>query len=153
VNRRANDVFPETLICDTSFVGHLGRQRRTPKRYKHWDQGVLDRLALGTLVISVVTVAEIRAGYIGAGWGMRKVGEAERSLATYEPIPIRGRYVDEWARLRVAAKRRGVAISDNDLWIAATATARRQTLVTCDKDHLRLASELPVEVVFLAPPV
>jgi predicted nucleic acid-binding protein len=61
--------------------------------------------------------------------------------------------LDEWARLRAAARARGIAISDNDLWIAATAGVREYVLVTCDRDHQRIAPELPVEVVFLAPPV
>jgi predicted nucleic acid-binding protein len=43
--------------------------------------------------------------------------------------------------------------SDNDLWIAATASSRGHALVTCDRDHQRIAPELPIEVVFLAPPV
>jgi predicted nucleic acid-binding protein len=47
----------------------------------------------------------------------------------------------------------GIAISENDLWIAATASLREQMLVTCDRDHLRIARDLPVEVVYLAPPV
>jgi predicted nucleic acid-binding protein len=62
-------------------------------------------------------------------------------------------YLNAWARLWTAAKARGVAVSDNDLWIAATAAFRGQTLVTCDRDHVRLAPELPVEVMFFAPPV
>jgi predicted nucleic acid-binding protein len=47
----------------------------------------------------------------------------------------------------------GVALSDNDLWIAATASVRESVLVTCDRDHVRIAQDLPVEVVYLRPPV
>jgi predicted nucleic acid-binding protein len=61
--------------------------------------------------------------------------------------------VNEWARLSVAARRRGIGLSDNDLWIAATASVRESVLVTCDRDHVRIARDLPVEVVFLGPPV
>jgi predicted nucleic acid-binding protein len=42
---------------------------------------------------------------------------------------------------------------DNDLWIAATASVREAVLVTCDRDHVRIARDLPVEVVYLQPPV
>ena len=52
-----------------------------------------------------------------------------------------------------AARAKGVALSDNDLWIAATASSPGCALVTCDRDHERIAPEMPVEVVFLAPPV
>lgn len=143
----------ETLVCDSSFVGHLGRQRRAPRRYAHWDRAALSRIDFGTLAISVVTLAEARAGFRGAGWGAKRIREAEHSLSAYVSLAVRRGYVDEWARLRAAAKSQGIAISDNDLWIAATATARQQTLVTCDLDHVRLAPELPVEVLFFAPPV
>jgi predicted nucleic acid-binding protein len=51
------------------------------------------------------------------------------------------------------ARARGIALSDNDLWIAATASTSRSPLVTCDRDHVRIARDLPVEVVYLAPPV
>jgi predicted nucleic acid-binding protein len=61
--------------------------------------------------------------------------------------------LNAWVQLWVAAKARGIAISDNDLWIAATAAGLGQTLVTCDRDHVRLAPVMPVEVVFFAPPV
>jgi len=59
----------------------------------------------------------------------------------------------EWARLSVAARGKGVALSDNDLWIAATARMLERVLVSCDRDHVRIAPELGVEVLFLQPPV
>jgi predicted nucleic acid-binding protein len=52
----------------------------------------------------------------------------------------------------MAARSRGVAIGANDLWIAAAASVWGRTLVTCDRDHERIAGEMPVEVVLLAPP-
>jgi predicted nucleic acid-binding protein len=61
--------------------------------------------------------------------------------------------LNEWARLSAAARARGVAIGDNDLWIAATASVRESVLITCDRDHVRIARDLPVEVVYLQPPV
>jgi predicted nucleic acid-binding protein len=39
------------------------------------------------------------------------------------------------------------------LWIAATASVRDSVLVTCDRDHVRIARDLPVEVAYLQPPV
>jgi predicted nucleic acid-binding protein len=100
-----------------------------------------------------VTIAESRAGYVNACWGSRKVAKEELALAAFRPILIDDPHLDEWARLSVAARRRGVALSDNDLWIAATASVREGVLVTCDRDHVRIARELPVEVLFFAPPV
>jgi predicted nucleic acid-binding protein len=71
----------------------------------------------------------------------------------FVPPMIDDPYVNEWARLWVVARRMGVALSDNDLWIAATASVRERTLVTCDRDHVRIAPELGAEVLYLAPPV
>jgi tRNA(fMet)-specific endonuclease VapC len=105
------------------------------------------------LAISVVTIAESRFGYLSAGWGMKRAVEVEQALEGFVPFPADDREADIWARLRAAAKSRGVAIGDNDLWIASTSMARNCPLVTCDRDHERIAPELGVEVVFLAPPV
>jgi predicted nucleic acid-binding protein len=143
----------ETLICDTSFVGHFSRRKERPDRYTHWSADDIARIRAALLTISIVTIAELRAGYVGAGWGSRRVGEAEREMAEFVPLMIDDPHLNEWARLWVAARSRGVALSDNDLWVAATAAVRRQTLVTCDRDHVRLAPELSVEVLFFAPPV
>lgn len=74
------------------------------------------------------------------------------ALARFLPITIDDPHHHEWARLRNAARASGIALSDNDLWIAATASVRESVLVTCDRDHLRIAGDLPVEVVYLRPP-
>jgi predicted nucleic acid-binding protein len=143
----------ETLICDTSFVSHVRRRSESPWRYAHWDAAVVDRVSAALLEISVVTVAEVRAGYLGGGWGVRRIAAAERFLSDYLRVRIDRSYLDEWARLSVAARARGISLSDNDLWIAATASVRDSTLITCDRDHVRIARDLSVEVVYLQPPV
>lgn len=143
----------EILICDTSFVSHLWRRLRAPARYAHWDRAVVDRVGEAVLAINVVTVAELQAGRVRDGWGGRRVARAERSIAAFRSVTIEEPELEEWARLRVVAWKRGIAISDNDLWIAATASTCGSPLVTCDRDHLRIAAEMPAEVVYLAPPV
>lgn len=142
---------PEVLLCDTSFVGHLAARRAQPERYEHWDQGVMGRIDAAVLAISVVTIAEVRFGYLKGGWGERKVAEGERRLASFLQIPLDFPGLDEWARIRNLSKMRGISISDNDLWIAATASTRGHPLVTCDKDQLRIEPDLPVPVMYLAP--
>jgi predicted nucleic acid-binding protein len=141
------------LICDTSFVGHLLRRNARPDRYTHWDESIMDRVQAGTLVVSIVTIAEARSGFVNARWGGRKIAREELRLGEFFPVLIDDAHLDEWSRLAIAARRRGVALSDNDLWIAATASVRAQVLVTCDRDHVRIARDLPVEVVYLQPPV
>jgi predicted nucleic acid-binding protein len=141
------------LICDTSFVGHLAQREMRPSRYGQWGEEFLNRIEGAELSVSVVTVAEARSGYLNAGWGHTRLAAAEERLRRFRWIPVRRDHIEEWSRLRVAARARGIALSDNDLWIAATASVGEQVLVTCDRDHERIAAEMPVEVVFLAPPV
>jgi predicted nucleic acid-binding protein len=143
----------EILICDSSFVWHSARRLRALDRYAHWDEEILHRLDAALLAISVVTVAESRLGSQTAGWGIRRADEVEQELQHFVQFPIEDREADAWAELGASAKGRGISLGDNDLWIAATSTARRYPLVTCDRDHQRIAPELPVEVVFLTPPV
>lgn len=143
----------ETLICDTSFVWQAWRRIRRPARFEHWDEEVIDRIEAAPLAISVVTIAETRAGYLSANWGRPMIEATEQRLRRFHPIPVKRCHTDEWARLRSLARAGGIAISDNDLWIAATASVGERVLVTCDRDHVRIAKALPVEVVFLPPPV
>jgi tRNA(fMet)-specific endonuclease VapC len=100
-----------------------------------------------------VTIAEVRFEQHPMGWGARRIAQSQRRLATYLLLTIDDPHLDEWARLSASARSRGISIGDNDLWIAATASVRESVLVTCDRDHVRIARDLPVEVLFLAPPV
>lgn len=143
---------PERLLCDTSFVGQVRALRTKPERYTHWDADTLARIEHAVLAISVVTLAEARFGYLKADWGEARIAMEERRLASFLQIPLDVNDLDEWARLRDQAKRRGIAIGDNDLWIAASASTRGHQLVTCDQDQHRLADCLPVEVIYLAAP-
>ena len=148
----AGSAAPEWLVCDTSFVSHVRALRIRPERYTHWDPDALTRVEQAVLAISVVTLAEARFGYLNAAWAEAKIAEEERRLASFLQIPLDHPDLDEWARLRDTAKRQGIAISDNDLWIAATASTRGHPLVTCDQDQLRLDQDLPIPVIYFAPP-
>lgn len=148
----ADPAAPERLVCDTSFISHLRALRVRPERYANWDPDALARVEQAVLAISVVTLAEARAGYRKAGWGDAKITEEERRLAGFLQIPLAYPDLDEWARLRDRARRQGIGITDNDLWIAATASTRRHPLVTCDRDQLRLEQDLSVPVIYFPPP-
>lgn len=147
----ADSSLPERLLCDTSFVGHAGARRSKPERYQHWDAQALKRIDNSILAISVVTLAEARFGYRKAAWGERRIADEERRLGSFLHIPLDYPDLDEWARLRHVSERRGLTISDNDLWIAATASTRQYPLVTCDKDQFRLDNDLSIDVLYLPP--
>jgi predicted nucleic acid-binding protein len=140
---------PERLLCDTSFVGHIGKRRAQPERYQHWDQGVVGRIEAAVLEISVMSLAEARFGYRKARWGQPRIQAEEARLAGFVQIPLDALVLDEWARLRLLREQKGWAISDNDLWIAATASTRGHALVTCDRGQARLGADPGLEVILL----
>jgi predicted nucleic acid-binding protein len=143
---------PERLLCDTSFVGHVGVRRARPERYQHWDPGTLKRIDSAILAISIVTLAEARFGYLKAKWGERRIADEARRLASFLQVPLDFPDLDEWARLRHLCEQRGWVMSHNDLWIAATASTRGYPLVTCDQDQLRLDDDPAIEVIYFPPP-
>lgn len=142
----------ERMLCDSSFVGHISKRLSKPERYAHWDHVTLSRIDRAILAISVMTLAEARAGWLNAGWGEPRIRKEKRRLEGFLHVPLASPDLDEWARLKDAAKKNGLTMSDNDIWIAATASVRGWPLVSCDQDHDRLASHLPVEVTYLQSP-
>jgi predicted nucleic acid-binding protein len=146
-----NALPAERLVCDTSFVGHSAKRSARPERYVHWPAETLARIDAAILAISVITLAEARYGYLNAGWGPARIDREERRLAGFLQIPLDPTVVDEWARLRVLSRQNGWNVGDNDLWIAATASARRHALVTCDADQARIVDP-GLEVLHLPAP-
>lgn len=139
---------PERLVCDTSFVGASAKRSAQPERFSHWPAGTLSRVDVAILAISVITLAEARYGYLSAGWGEARVEREERRLASFLQIPLDLEIVDDWARLKVLSRRSSWNVADNDLWIAATASARGHALLTCDADQARI-DDPALEVVHL----
>jgi predicted nucleic acid-binding protein len=89
------------------------------------------------LVVSVITVGELRAGVLAA----HDATARDRRLSTLtwalrlEPVPVDEAVAQSWARLRVALRDRGRRMPANDSWIAATAIALGIPVVTQDDDY------------------
>jgi predicted nucleic acid-binding protein len=119
--------------------------------FAHWPVPVVARVERAILAISVVTLAEARYGYRNANWGQARIEREEQRLASFLRVPLDEAILDEWARLRDLSERSGWNITDNDLWIAATASTRGYPLVTCDGDQARIADP-SLAVLHLPPP-
>jgi predicted nucleic acid-binding protein len=52
---------PETIVCDTSFIGV---HERAGGVRPNWPQAVVDRLDAAVLAISVISLAEVRVGSV-----------------------------------------------------------------------------------------
>lgn len=140
---------PEVVVCDSSFVGAVARRAAHPDQFVHWPHQTIVRIDAAILAISVITLAESRFGYANANWGQARIAREEHRLAGFLQLPLDMTVVDEWARLKTLSKQHGWNVGDNDLWIAATAAARRHALVTCDQDQARI-SDPALEVLYLS---
>lgn len=92
--------------------------------------------APASLAVSIITVAELRAGVLGA----HDLATRSRRLATLElvlslePVPIDAPVAEAWAALRIRLRDAGSSLKVNDSWIAATALVLGVPVVTQDAD-------------------
>ena len=118
------------------------------KRQETFEQYLAALPPDDALLTSVVVEGEIRFGIARLPHGRRKKGLGEaflQILASLDGIlaitrPIANRY----AELKFDLWRRGRPMGENDLWIAATASAHRLTVVTSDAIFKNIRG-LPVE--------
>lgn len=123
----------DTVILDTDAASGLYRHR-------YLGRPLDARLAVLTvqhqLVISAITLGEASYGMNRAKWGPVRV---QRLLSFYEHIftlaPVDHATAHEYGRLRAATEAVGNPVADNDLWIAATATAVDLPLLTRNRRH------------------
>ncbi|MDR1833795.1 MAG: type II toxin-antitoxin system VapC family toxin [Propionibacteriaceae bacterium] len=99
--------------------------------------------------VSVVTAAELEAGIHAAATPEIR---AQR-LLTYQAVmrlellPIDRQVSHHWATLRYRVANAGHRANINDLWIAATALARKIPVVTQDDDFAVLAALGVLEII------
>jgi len=90
--------------------------------------------------ISVIVRGEVLHGIGRLADGKRKANllqKANKLLAVIPCEPLVAEIADEFARIKTDAQRRGLSLTDNDLWIAATSLIHNATLVTRDGDFSR----------------
>jgi predicted nucleic acid-binding protein len=139
---------PALVVADTSFVSAWHTTAAKHAGVDIWPEQVVRQVRSGALSVSVVTVAELRAGHLKARWGMRRRLEAEQGLRQFKQRAVDRSVAEAWAVLKEATRRSGRACSDNDLWIAATGFARGMPVLTCDRDFRALRAA-GVKVVYL----
>ncbi|MBC7401627.1 MAG: PIN domain-containing protein [Microbacteriaceae bacterium] len=86
--------------------------------------------------ISVITLAELRAGVLAAS-DTETLSRRRRSLDAYssaDVLIVGDAAAEEWARLRYRLVQAGRRVNINDLWIASIAVANDLPVVTQDHD-------------------
>lgn len=99
----------------------------------------------------LAVIAELRKGFLG---GTKRI-ENEQILqnimvrAGSEILSPTVVTADHFAELAVFCKKKGRALSDNDLWIAATALEMGEPLLTLDKDFAVFREYAGLDVIVL----
>jgi tRNA(fMet)-specific endonuclease VapC len=109
--------------------------------YMRGNRNVESRLAaLGradAAVICPIVLGQILFGIERMPTGKYRA-ELERMASKVLPalscLPVPESAADQYSKTKLACQRKGVALDENDLWIAATALALNARLVTRDKD-------------------
>ena len=91
------------------------------------------------LIVSFMTVAEMRQGGLDANWGPRRCAVLETYLADFSVLHTDSLLCSTWAAVRNESMRKGRQMSSADAWIAATALVLSAPLVTNNpKDYRHL---------------
>jgi len=89
--------------------------------------------------ICEVSVGELHAFTLSRKWGDRRKALLQKQIDSSLIIPISSPGVHRcWAEMYSALRAAGQTVEQNDLWIAATGSVAGLTLLTADKDFLRM---------------
>lgn len=111
------------IVVDTDVASYLYNWHSLAQRYA-------DALRGPELVLSFMSIAELRMGAISAGWGSRRRQLLERFIHGFALVYADNDLCTVWARIRADAKAAGRPMSPQDAWIAATALALDAPLAT-----------------------
>jgi len=110
------------------------------------------------VIVSFVTIAEIKALALKNSWGPRRIAAVEQLLSYMAVVDVAyPQLLDNYARIDAYSQCRingyqyqftARNMGKNDLWVAATTGLSGATLLTGDKDFEHLAPEyFPVEYI------
>ena len=123
--------FEVTYLLDTNAISDL---MRADSRIENWMAGIQpgDSVVTCTILRGEVLfgIARLPAGRRRAE--LEATGRQFLAVLRCEPVPERAG--DLYAAVKLSRQQRGLALDENDLWIAATALALGATLVSRDND-------------------
>ena len=94
------------------------------------------------LVVSFMTLAEMRQGALDANWGPRKCAVLETYLSDFSVLHTDSLLCSTWAAVRNESIRKGHQINSADAWIAAAALVLSAPLVTNNPKDYRHLNDL-----------
>jgi predicted nucleic acid-binding protein len=121
------------LVVDTDVASFIF------KWHPEFAPRYVDIVRGSELIVSFMTVAEMRQGALDANWGPRKCAVLETYLADFSVLHSDSLLCSTWAAVRHESTQKGRPISSADAWIAATALVLSAPLVTNNpKDYRHL---------------
>lgn len=128
--RRMSQVVVDTDIASYLFNWHSSAME------------LADSLRGFELILSFMTVAEMRTGAISANWGHRRRALLEQYIRGFGIAYANDSVCSEWARIRASSRARGRAISVQDAWIAASALDLKAPLATNNRSDFEHVERL-----------
>lgn len=119
------------IVVDTMAVSAVINADRDPETATHYRQLIAGR----PVVVSFVTITEMRYGAIKAGWGELRTRALDRSLSNLVVVQPDEELMRTCAALRARCERDGHALGqvhEADRWIGATALRLGLELVSDD---------------------
>ena len=111
------------VVVDTDIASYIFNWHSLAQRY-------VDALRDSELILSFMSVAEVRMGAISAGWDDRRRALLEQFIQGFEIVYADNNLCTVWAEIRADARAEGRQLSPQDAWIAATALALDASLAT-----------------------
>jgi tRNA(fMet)-specific endonuclease VapC len=111
------------IVVDTDVASYIFNWHSSTQRY-------VDALRGSGLILSFMSIAEMRMGAIAAGWGVRRRNLLEHFIGGFGVVYADDALCTSWAALRARARETGRSLSPQDAWIAATALGLDVPLAT-----------------------
>ncbi len=111
------------VVLDTDVASYFFNRHSLAELYSKAVRG-------SDLLLSFMSVAELRAGSLRAKWGPERRGSLQSFVEDFDVIYADDQLCTTWAELRAAASSMGRPLSPQDAWIAATAIAVDAPLAT-----------------------
>ena len=111
------------VVVDTDIASYIFNWHSLAQHYT-------DTLRGYDLILSFMSVAELRMVAMSAGWGSRRRILLERFIHAFEISYADNDLCTIWARIRADARAAGRVMSPQDAWVAATALAVDAPLAT-----------------------
>jgi tRNA(fMet)-specific endonuclease VapC len=126
------------FMLDTSIISDLVRNPRGPAAER------LAEVGDSSICTSVIVAGELRYGSLKKG-SARLTERVEAALREIEVLPLGREASAHYGEIRRDLEACGMAIGQNDLWIAAHARSADAVLVTANEGEFRRVEGLAVE--------